>query len=51
MSWTIFHPIDTSSPLHGARPDDLAQVEAILVLTISGLDDNSSQQLNAREIY
>jgi inward rectifier potassium channel len=51
LSWTIFHVIDASSPLHGARPDDLAQAEALLVLTISGLDDNSSQQLNARETY
>jgi inward rectifier potassium channel len=51
LSWTIFHPIDESSPLYGASPDDLAQAEALLVLTISGLDDNSAQQLNARQSY
>jgi inward rectifier potassium channel len=51
LSWTIFHPIDESSPLYGASPDDLAQAEALLVLTISGLDDNSAQQLNARQTY
>jgi inward rectifier potassium channel len=51
LSWTIFHPIDETSPLYGARPEDLAAAEALLVLTISGLDDNSAQQLNARHSY
>jgi len=51
LSWTIFHPIDESSPLHGSGPDELAKAEALLVLTISGLDDNSAQQLNARRSY
>ena len=51
LSWTIFHAIDESSPLFGASPDDLAQTDALLVLTISGFDDNSAQQLNARRSY
>jgi inward rectifier potassium channel len=51
LSWTIFHVIDEDSPLHGASPDDLAQAEAWLVLNISGLDDSSAQQLNARRNY
>jgi inward rectifier potassium channel len=51
LSWTIFHVIDEGSPLHGAGPHDLAQAETLLVLTISGLDDNSAQQLNARRNY
>jgi len=51
LSWTIFHPIDETSPLYGTRPEDLAAAEALLVLTISGLDDNSAQQLNARHTY
>jgi inward rectifier potassium channel len=51
LSWTIFHVIDESSPLYGAGPGDLAQTDALLVLTISGFDDNSAQQLNARRNY
>jgi inward rectifier potassium channel len=51
FSWTVFHAIDESSPLYGASPDDLAQNETLLVLTISGFDDNSAQQLNARRNY
>jgi inward rectifier potassium channel len=51
LSWTIFHVIDEDSPLHGASQADLAQAEALLVLSISGLDDSSAQQLNARRNY
>jgi inward rectifier potassium channel len=51
LSWTLFHTVDQDSPLFGAEPDDLAQADALLVLTISGLDENSAQQLNARQSY
>ncbi len=51
LSWTLFHTVDQDSPLYGAKPDDLAQPDALLVLTISGLDENSAQQLNARQSY
>ncbi len=51
LSWILFHVIDEASPLYGASPDDLARNESLLVLTISGLDDNSAQQLNARRSY
>jgi inward rectifier potassium channel len=51
LSWTIFHVIDERSPLFGATADALAQADALLVLTISGLDDTSAQQLNARVSY
>jgi inward rectifier potassium channel len=51
LSWTLFHTVDQDSPLYGAKPDDLAQADALLVLTISGLDENSAQQLNARQSY
>ncbi len=51
LTWTIFHTIDESSTLYGASPAELAKAEALLVLTVSGLDDNSAQQLNARRSY
>jgi inward rectifier potassium channel len=51
LTWTIFHVIDEDSPLHGKSPDDLVQAEALLVLTVGGLDDSSAQQLNARRTY
>jgi inward rectifier potassium channel len=51
MSWTIFHVVDEASPLFGLTPEDLAQTDATLSLTIGGLDDNSAQQLHARRSY
>jgi inward rectifier potassium channel len=51
LTWTIFHAIDEDSPLHGMSADDLVQAEALLVLTVGGLDDSSAQQLNARRTY
>jgi inward rectifier potassium channel len=51
LSWTVFHPIDETSRLYGASPEELAKADALLVLNISGLDDNSAQQLNARHTY
>ncbi|HLH95134.1 MAG TPA: ion channel [Xanthobacteraceae bacterium] len=51
LSWTVFHTIDESSPLFGISREELAETEAVLMLTLSGLDDNSAQQLNARQSY
>jgi inward rectifier potassium channel len=51
LSWTIFHVLDESSPLFGLQPEDLVQGDAVLALTVGGLDDNSSQQLHARKSY
>ncbi len=51
FSWTIFHAIDEYSPLSGLDAEHLAKGEAALVLTISGFDDSSAQQLWARQAY
>ena len=51
LSWTLFHVIDTESPLHGLTAADLAESDALLVLNVSGLDDTSSQLLHARHTY
>jgi inward rectifier potassium channel len=47
----LFHAIGVHSPLYGMSPDHLARVDALLILTVSGLDDNSLQQLDARRTY
>ena len=51
LSWMLLHAIDKTSPLHGATAANLAVVDAALVLTVSGVDDSSAQQLHARQIY
>jgi inward rectifier potassium channel len=51
FSWTLFHIIDEFSPLAGSTPEQLAEDEGALVLTVSGFDDSSAQQLWARQSY
>jgi inward rectifier potassium channel len=51
LSWSIFHTIDASSPLYGMTAHDLVVVDAALALNVSGVDDNSAQQLYARGLY
>jgi inward rectifier potassium channel len=51
FSWTLFHVIDEFSPLSGHTPEQLAKSEAALVLTVTGFDNSSAQQLWARQSY
>jgi len=51
LSWTIFHAIDQTSPLFAMSAEDLASADAILVLTVGGIDDNSAHALRARKSY
>jgi inward rectifier potassium channel len=51
LSWTLFHAIDETSPLHGVTNDELAASDTALVLNVTGIDDNSAQRLNARKLY
>ena len=51
LSWTIFHVIDETSPLHLADASALADSEASLVVTFTGIDEISGQALHARRGY
>jgi inward rectifier potassium channel len=51
LSWTLFHPIDTESPLYGMSAGDIAGSEMNFVVTISGLDETSAQLVHARGRY
>ncbi|MEI6573916.1 MAG: ion channel [Alphaproteobacteria bacterium] len=50
LSWTIFHKIDESSPLHGVRGGKEVPVSAF-ILTITGYDENMTQEVKARHWY
>lgn len=51
LSWTLMHRIDERSPLWGHTAETLAQGRAELILTISGSDEITSQDLRARHMY
>jgi inward rectifier potassium channel len=50
-SWTVFHPIDSASPLFGITPEQMVDEEIELVVTLIGLDDTSMQPVHARKRY
>lgn len=51
LTWTIMHQIDADSPLYGLTGDDLAEVEAEIVITLTGLDETFAQTIHARHSY
>jgi inward rectifier potassium channel len=50
-SWTVMHPIDEKSPLHGLTPGTCAEKEVEIVASIVGTDDTSLQPVHARHRY
>ena len=50
-SWSVMHPIDAQSPLHGKTPEDLANDETELSLMVVGLDETSMQPIHASHQY
>jgi inward rectifier potassium channel len=51
LSWTLFHPVDEASPLHGRSEEDLREMQARFLLIFNGLDEASGQRLNVRRAY
>lgn len=51
LSWILFHPIDTESPLFGMDEEALARSEVNFVISIVGYDETSSQIVHARDVF
>ena len=51
LTWTVMHQIDESSPLYGATSESLAEMEAEIVVMLTGIDDTVSQAIHARYSY
>jgi inward rectifier potassium channel len=51
LSWTIVHPVDADSPLHGVTPDDLRDADAEFIILIKAFDDTYSQTVHTRSSY
>lgn len=51
LTWTIVHPIDSTSPLFGKTREDLAKQSAELLILIQGFDDTFSQVVHSRYSY
>ena len=51
LSWTIMHPIDSDSPLYMATAESLAKTRAMIMVSLSGIDETVSQSLHAPYTY
>ncbi|WP_374357125.1 ion channel [Chitinimonas sp.] len=51
LGWSMMHIIDETSPLFGKTPEQLAEEEATLILTVHGVDETTSQPVQARHTY
>lgn len=48
LSWSLMHVIDETSPLHGMTEAELTATEAVLMLSIEGVDETTAQPMLAR---
>jgi len=50
-SWTVVHPIDEASPLHGMQEETLREAQAEFIVLIKAFDDTFSQTIYQRTSY
>jgi inward rectifier potassium channel len=50
-SWTVVHPIDRSSPLHGKTKEQLVDADAQIIVSFTGVDEIFAQPIRARYTY
>lgn len=51
LTWTVMHPIDTTSPLFGAARETLRQANVEIIATLTGIDETFAQTVHARHSY
>lgn len=51
LSWTVYHPIDATSPLYGATAASLARENANIFVTFTGIDDSLAASVHTRFVY
>jgi inward rectifier potassium channel len=51
LSWTLYHVLDETSPLHQTNADELEAYKASLALVVTGYDLVAAQTVHARKSY
>jgi inward rectifier potassium channel len=51
LNWTIVHPLNEKSPLWGKKREDLAHLDAEIIIVLKGYDDTFSQEVNSIHSY
>jgi len=51
LAWTVVHPIDESSPMHGLTDEDLHRADAEFLILLSAIDETFAQTVHSRSSY
>ncbi len=51
LSWTVVHPINQDSPLHGLDAADLERMRAEILVVVQGYDDTFAQEVHVQTSY
>ncbi|MCL5044511.1 MAG: ion channel [Deltaproteobacteria bacterium] len=51
LSWSVFHRLDGDSPLCNATPQTLLAGKALIVVSVTGIDETFMQTVHARHVY
>jgi len=51
LTWTAMHPLDEDSPLYGETPESLAQSNAEILISLTGIDETVAQTVHTRHVY
>ncbi|MBV9611454.1 MAG: hypothetical protein JO091_03240, partial [Acidobacteriaceae bacterium] len=51
LSWTIVHPITSTSPLYGKTAEELAFLQAEILVNVKGWDETFGQTVHSRYSY
>jgi len=51
LTWMAMHIIDKTSPLYGFTTETLQEVDAEIIVTLTGIDETFAQAINARHSF
>jgi inward rectifier potassium channel len=51
LSWTLVHPLDENSPLHGFSLEELKEAQTEIMVLVKGIEEANQQMVHARRSY
>lgn len=51
LVWMVMHRIDETSPLYGMTESSLAELEPLMIVSLTGMDDTVAQSIHSRQVY
>jgi len=51
LTWTVMHPIDANSPIHGMTQEEMTRGDVEIIVILTGVDETFAQPIQARHSY